>query len=116
MNADLPSPSFGCGFHFTSVTVLQLWGCRFRSWRAMLDVVWAFPNLHSLNIYFVPPRMPILASSVDLSIVCQHTRACRNLTNLNICAFVKEEEASQALLRHHFGLLTTYYIYSLLRV
>ncbi|EIW65393.1 uncharacterized protein TRAVEDRAFT_42763 [Trametes versicolor FP-101664 SS1] len=35
---------------FASITTLQLWECTFQNFRAMMDVVWACPNLAMLEI------------------------------------------------------------------
>ncbi|KAL1937694.1 hypothetical protein VTO73DRAFT_12969 [Trametes versicolor] len=71
---------------FAGITTLQLWRCTFQSLRAMLDVVWACPNLAVLEICgakFEPKR----ASAAELRQVfaaVENLRACKKLTSLHL--------------------------------
>lgn len=71
---------------FAGITTLQLWRCTFQSLRAMLDVVWACPNLAVLEICgakFEPKR----ASAAELRQVfaaVENLRACQKLTSLHL--------------------------------
>lgn len=71
---------------FDSLTALELWDCTFNSLRAMMDVIWACPNLASLKVLgctIATKRVP-MASGVLLSTSCQQLRACRALANLEM--------------------------------
>lgn len=73
---------------FASVTVLRLLFCQFRSWRTMLDVVWAFPNLATLELMgceFKYARLSTwVGGPVDLPAICKYLRACQKLTELTL--------------------------------
>lgn len=69
---------------FASITTLRLWSCTFQSFRAMLDVVWACPNLAMLNITdtkFGVKHSPA-AGIRQMSAAVEHLRGCQKLTCL----------------------------------
>lgn len=71
---------------FANINVLEMRYCRFKSARAMLHVVWACPNLSSLNISCVSLESmgpsTVGNITVELPATCEHLRACRKLTKL----------------------------------
>ncbi|EIW65383.1 uncharacterized protein TRAVEDRAFT_42754 [Trametes versicolor FP-101664 SS1] len=71
---------------FDSLTALELWDCTFNSLRAMMDVVWAFPNLASLKVLgcTIATKRGPTAAGVLLSTSCQQLRACQALVNLEL--------------------------------
>lgn len=93
---------------FASITSLQLVRCRFGSWRAMLDVVWAFPNLASLRVRLshMDITLPAVGRHVDLSAIRGHLRACQKLIKIHL-TLLQFDKASQALLRCRSRLLTS---------
>lgn len=91
---------------FASVTVLRLVHCRFRSLRAMLDMVWAFPNLAVLELSFFTFKfapLPAAGGRVDLSAICGHLRSCQKLTSIKlIIPATPAAEASQLCSRRRY--------------
>lgn len=71
---------------FASIVTLQLWSCTFQSLRAMLDVVWACPNLSGLDISYTKFEVKCvsLAALRQMSAAVEHLRACEKLTSLHI--------------------------------
>lgn len=69
---------------FASITTLQLWSCTFQSFRAMMDVVWACPNLATLGIDGTEfkAKAPPAAGIRQMSAVVEHLRACQKITSL----------------------------------
>lgn len=69
---------------FDSITSLHLWDCTFPSLRAMLDVVWACPNLATLaiDVIKVNSKCCSAAELQSLSSAVENLRGCRKLTRL----------------------------------
>lgn len=70
----------------TSITILQLCGCTFQNFRAMVDVVWACPNLAMLKILHAEFKVqPSSAAGLrQMSAAVEHLRACQKLTTLDL--------------------------------
>lgn len=86
---------------FASITVLQLVQCKFSSWRAVLDVVWAFPNLAVLDLLRISLKskpLPAAGGRVDLSVIRGHLRACQKLTKIHWTFFYADQASSSPFL------------------
>lgn len=91
---------------FVTITDLQLQKCTFGSFRAMLDVVWACPNLATLDIddSWFKSHAPSIAVLQQMSAAAEHLRACRRLTALRLDGHVLQ--ASPSFLPYTLRLLT----------
>ncbi|KAL1937688.1 hypothetical protein VTO73DRAFT_12963 [Trametes versicolor] len=69
---------------FASITTLQLWKCTFQNFRAMMDVVWACPNLTLLDIGIAEFNVqPSSATGLrQMTVAVENLRACQKLTSL----------------------------------
>lgn len=91
---------------FDSITILHMRNCSFRSLRATLDVIWAFPNLSSLRLGMSEwTKLRHGAENGHFSTICEYRRACRKLTHLALDRNILE--VSRAVLSHNTRLLTT---------
>lgn len=94
---------------FDSITFLQLWCCKFQSLRAMLDVVWACPNLAALSIGGNEIKSERCSAAGFQNLCTTNLRACRKLTKLWLHAdFIK---ASPSFLSQIVRWLTIYYLH-----
>ncbi|EIW65384.1 uncharacterized protein TRAVEDRAFT_42755 [Trametes versicolor FP-101664 SS1] len=77
---------------FDSIPILHMRNCSFRSLRATLDVIWAFPNLSSLRLGMSEwTKLRHGAGNGHLSTICEHRRACRKLTHLALDRNILEQ-------------------------
>ncbi|KAL1937692.1 hypothetical protein VTO73DRAFT_12967 [Trametes versicolor] len=69
---------------FDRITSLELFGCTFQSFRAMLDVVWACSNLATLviGVNEIESKHCSAAGLQNLCTAAENLRACRKLTRL----------------------------------
>lgn len=69
---------------FASISTLRLWRCTFQTFKAMMDVVWACPNLATLVIRHTQfdVRPSSAAGIRQMSAAVEHLRACQKLTRL----------------------------------
>lgn len=78
---------------FASITTLQLWACTFQSFRAMINVVSACPNLAMLSIHAAMffNVQPLSAVGLrQMSAAVKSLRACQKLTDLYLDMYTLE--------------------------
>ncbi|KAI0816883.1 hypothetical protein BC628DRAFT_1405084 [Trametes gibbosa] len=86
-----------------NVTVLELWRCTFSSPRSMLDLIWACPNLASLDIddewTFLDGTLVTEEAARRLVATCQRSGACCKLEDLDF-SFNLSSDSSPSPLCH----------------